>query len=360
MKLNQNGRNSKNLMDNMNSIKKDEVSKRTPLAELTKVNGVVRANSSTSLCKPITMSASKRKLEVYRDEPVAKRPKLIEQRFKFEGNISDVSEYSSDIFRNLFKSEEKTIPTHNYLLDNSSEYYLRSSMRSILVDWLVDVHANFKCLPETLLLAINIMDRFLSSNKVPVSKLQLVAVTSLFIACKYEEVKLPKITNFAYITDGAATVEDIRQAEINMLENLRFNINWPNPLNFLRRLSKLDDYNYELRDIAKFVLEFIMCTHYFVDCKPSFISAMAVYLSKQICDGAFNEDVNAIRWTERHTELSGGIDPDNNTKFKDSLQTIINEFRSPSSNTKSLLNKYKSKNRYGMLFRVQDWCLNYS
>lgn len=342
----------------MHNMNKKEESNRTPLAELSKVNGVVRPASSTYLCKPITMSSSKRKLEVYRDEP-AKKPKLLEQTFKFEDNINDVSEYSSEIFRNLFQSEDQTVPTHNYLTDDSSEYYLRSSMRSILIDWLIDVHANFKCLPETLLLAINILDRFFSSNKVPVSKLQLVAVTSLFIACKYEEVQLPKITNFAYITDGAATVEDIRQAEINILENLRFNINWPNPLNFLRRLSKLDDYNYELRDIAKFVLEFIMCTHYFVDYKPSFISAMAVYLSKQICDVNDDEDITAVRWTEQHTELSGGIDPENNIKFKKSLQTIIKEFGSPSSSTKSLLNKYKSKNRYGMLFRVQDWCLNY-
>jgi len=33
-------------------------------------------------------------------------------------------------------------------------------MRSILVDWLVDVHLKFKLSPETLFLAVNLMDRY--------------------------------------------------------------------------------------------------------------------------------------------------------------------------------------------------------
>ena len=115
-------------------------------------------------------------------------------------------------------------------------------MRTILVDWLVEVHEKFQCYAETLFLSINLMDRFLAKNKVTMNKLQLLAVTSLFIAAKFEEVNLPRLAEYAYITDGAASKNDIKNAEMFMLTSLEFNIGWPNPLNFLRRISKADDY----------------------------------------------------------------------------------------------------------------------
>lgn len=39
-------------------------------------------------------------------------------------------------------------------------------MRAILVDWLVDVHAKFKLLAETLYITVNLIDRYLERNKV--------------------------------------------------------------------------------------------------------------------------------------------------------------------------------------------------
>ena len=76
-------------------------------------------------------------------------------------------------------------------------------MRSILVDWLVDVHLKFKLLPETLFITINLIDRFLEKSKVTKTRLQLVGVTALFIASKYEEIYPPELKDFIYITDRA-------------------------------------------------------------------------------------------------------------------------------------------------------------
>ncbi|CAI6921525.1 ANM_collapsed_G0058540.mRNA.1.CDS.1 [Saccharomyces cerevisiae] len=73
-----------------------------------------------------------------------------------------VAEYSAEIFAFLYRRELETLPSHNYLLDKTSKYYLRPSMRTILVDWLVEVHEKFQCYPKTLFLSINLMDRFFS------------------------------------------------------------------------------------------------------------------------------------------------------------------------------------------------------
>jgi len=66
-------------------------------------------------------------------------------------------------------------------------------MRAILVDWLVEVHMKFNLVPETLFLCINVIDRYCEIVNVPRAKLQLVGVTALLIACKYEEIYPPEV-----------------------------------------------------------------------------------------------------------------------------------------------------------------------
>jgi len=80
---------------------------------------------------------------------------------------------------------------------------INDKMRSILIDWLIEVHLKFKLLPETLFITVNILDRYLEKSKVGKSRLQLVGVTALLIASKYEEIYPPELKDFVYITDKA-------------------------------------------------------------------------------------------------------------------------------------------------------------
>ena len=75
-------------------------------------------------------------------------------------------------------------------------------MRSILVDWLVEVCFKFKFQKETIFITINYIDRFLSKFNVNKKELQLVGVTALFIASKFQEIYPPNIKDFIYITDN--------------------------------------------------------------------------------------------------------------------------------------------------------------
>lgn len=76
-------------------------------------------------------------------------------------------------------------------------------MRAILVDWIIEVHLKFKLLPETLFVTVNLIDRYLSLVSVKRNNLQLVGVTAMFIASKYEEIYAPEVRDFVYITDNA-------------------------------------------------------------------------------------------------------------------------------------------------------------
>jgi cyclin B len=97
-------------------------------------------------------------------------------------------------------------------------------MRAILIDWLVEVHLKFKLVNESLFLTINLIDRFLEKEQVSRQKLQLVGVTAMLIACKYEEIYPPIVKDFVYITDNAYTKEEILSMERKILTTLDFNI----------------------------------------------------------------------------------------------------------------------------------------
>jgi hypothetical protein len=112
-------------------------------------------------------------------------------------------------------------------------------MRAILVDWLIEVHMKFKLLPETLFLTVELIDRFLAVEDITRKKLQLVGVTAMFIASKYEEIYAPEVNDFVYITDKAYTKQEILDMEYLMLVSLNFNITYPSSLRFLERYTKV-------------------------------------------------------------------------------------------------------------------------
>lgn len=149
------------------------------------------------------------------------------------------------------------------------------SMRGVLMDWLVQVHHRFALLPETLFLCVNYIDRFLSYKIVSLGKLQLVGATALLIAAKYEEITSPSIEEIIYMVDGGYTTDEVLKAERFMLMMLGYELGWPGPMSFLRRISKADDYQLETRTLAKYFLEVMIMDECFVATPPSFAAAGA-------------------------------------------------------------------------------------
>jgi len=114
--------------------------------------------------------------------------------YQYTGHVDDidahevdnplyVTDYVQDMYQHFRQQEIEKQVNPNYMLKQS---YINSKMRGILVDWLVEVHLRFKLVPETLYLCVSLIDRFLSKREVTRSKLQLVGVTCMFIASKYE------------------------------------------------------------------------------------------------------------------------------------------------------------------------------
>ena len=127
---------------------------------------------------------------------------------------------------------------------------------------------------------MNIIDRFLSARVVSLAKLQLVGITCMFLAAKVEEIVAPSAVNFLYCADSSYTEAEILQAEKYVLKTLEWNMGYPNPIHFLRRVSKSDEYNVQARTVAKYFLE-IECAEWgFIVAPPSLLAAASMWLAR--------------------------------------------------------------------------------
>ncbi len=169
------------------------------------------------------------------------------------------------------------MPNPNYMQTHKE---LSWRMRGILLDWLISVHARCRLNSETFHLCTNIMDRFMSLRVCSLVKFQLVGITCMFIAAKYEETVAPSASDFVTLTDGTYTEAQMFQAERYILKTLDYNLNHPNPMHFLRRISKADDYNVRVRTLGKYLLEIGCMEWRLLAAPPSLLAAAAMWLAR--------------------------------------------------------------------------------
>ena len=191
------------------------------------------------------------------------------------GETHFVPEYANDIFVYLRSKEKEDQAPADYL---SRTQYCTEDMRSILISWLMNVQVwiiifffifffffifsflylfyfifiyfpslssppppqvEFKLLTDTLFLAVSLVDRFLAKvTNVPKRKLQLIGVTAIFLACKYEETMMPTLDYFVSVAADEYTAEEILDMENEMLKVLEWNMSVTTAVYFLRRCSK--------------------------------------------------------------------------------------------------------------------------
>jgi len=189
------------------------------------------------------------------------------------------AEYASDIYRYLGSLEMKPelLVCDDYLVGCPTN----GKMRAVLIDWLVEVQQQFKLLQETLFLTVSIIDRFLTKvgKTVHKSQLQLVGVSAMLVASKFEEVYCPEVNDFVYITDNAYTEQEIRYTELRILNTLCFDFSKPISLTFLRRYSKAGDVDLLQHTLAKYTLEQAMLDYSMVAVRPSQMAAAVLHLS---------------------------------------------------------------------------------
>ena len=183
-------------------------------------------------------------------------------------------EYAGVLHDILYQTEQKLVPWCNYMVDRQPD--ITTNMRAILVDWLVEVSQEYKLHNETLYLSINYLDRFLCHQQVHRGRLQLVGITCLFIASKYEEMTPQTVDEFVYITDNTYNRADVLEMERNILVKLMFELTAVTSITFLRRYCKVLSLDAITCDLAAFLLELTLLDYFFMDARPSIVALGAV------------------------------------------------------------------------------------
>ncbi|KAH9790328.1 cyclin-B1-1 [Citrus sinensis] len=188
-----------------------------------------------------------------------------------------VVEYVDDIYK-FYKLTEDEGRVHDYM---DAQPEINAKMRSILVDWLTEVHRKFELMPETLYLTVHIVDRFLSKETIQRKELQLVGISAMLIACKYEEIWAPEVNDFVRISDSAYLREQVLAAEKAILRKLEWHLTVPTPYVFLVRYIKASVTDKEMENMVFFLAELGQMQYpTIVLYCPSMIAASAVYAAR--------------------------------------------------------------------------------
>lgn len=191
-----------------------------------------------------------------------------------------VSEYQPDIFSKLGRDEEDFCWVRPEYMEEQPD--LCAEDRAVAIDWLVEVQVKYKLRTETLFLAVNLIDRFLSMRKVARADLQLVVVCAMFIAAKFEEIDAPDIRDFVHMTQQACSRQAILNMEVKMLTALEFALCRPTVMHFLDRFQRANGCSETHRLLLEYFLQLALMDLKMTKYTPSQQVAAALLISSRL------------------------------------------------------------------------------
>jgi len=233
--------------------------------------GMSVMNTGNGLHKPVFMKQVPPNNNIGARQPT----EMIEEFNRYLGN------YAEDIHVIQKEDEEKHFKTRSWNCFKV-QTEITPQMRSILVDWLIEVTEEYGLTLNTLFLTVNYVDRILDNVPIPRIKLQLLGVTCMLIASKFEEIHAPMVEDFVYITDNTYSRADILRIELFSLNALNFSLTVCTIKNFLPRFLLISEVNdFRVIQLANYLAEITLPEyeihqHY----KPSLIAASIVCLAK--------------------------------------------------------------------------------
>ena len=226
-------------------------------------------------CKPLSPNHNKSSIKKEDSE------NMIPQYFITSSinNIQIPKDYLNVIYYNLLieeKENRKYFQAEYNYMNNQKE--INDQMRSILIDWIIDVHGKFGFCDETLYMTISIIDRYSSIKKITRNEYQCLGITALMIACKHEEINVPKVEDFIYITDNAYNKSEVFNMEIDILDKLNYNLLYPSPIKFFEYLSLHFGFDKKMHFLGKYLMETFLLDLISIKFKPSIISCACTYI----------------------------------------------------------------------------------
>ncbi|KAH6950996.1 cyclin-like protein [Ilyonectria sp. MPI-CAGE-AT-0026] len=190
-------------------------------------------------------------------------------------------EYLEDITQHRRRMENETLPNTSVI---NTQPDIQWFMRPYLIDFLVEAHAAFSLLPETLFLAVNLLDRYCSKRLVYKEHYQLVGCAALLISAKYSDKKshVPKIHRLITMCCGLYNVSMFIQMELHVLDTLEWVIGHPTADSFSQLLVEEEGEDQKVEHMAAYLREIALYHRDFVSTKPSIMARTSLALARAI------------------------------------------------------------------------------
>ncbi|CAN6689085.1 unnamed protein product [Malus baccata var. baccata] len=192
-------------------------------------------------------------------------------------NQLEVSDYVDEIYQYYWVSEAQNPPSENLL---SIQADITPHMRGILVNWLIEVHHKFELMQETLYLMVTLLDQYLSQVTIKKDDMQLVGLTALLLASKYEDFWHPRVKDLISISAETYTRAQVLGMEKAFLKKLKFRLNAPTPYVFMLRFLKAAQSETKLEHLAFYLIELCLVEYEALKFKPSLLCAAALYVAR--------------------------------------------------------------------------------
>ena len=196
-----------------------------------------------------------------------------------------VDDYGDDIFKYLKKNEKINVCDYSNkdIFKLQDKKYYNEKNRSIIYHWLVKNNHKWKLKDDTIYMAMNIMDRYISKYKSKNLEYQLIAISSYLIASKYEDIYPPYIDELSQICNYIYSNDDIIKKEYEILSGLNFDVLYNSSYKFLTFLhSVVDNQNMKLLYLAQFILEISLDNLDILEYSQSERALAALLVSKKI------------------------------------------------------------------------------
>ncbi|XP_041990370.1 putative cyclin-B3-1 isoform X2 [Salvia splendens] len=218
------------------------------------------------------MSRSKLLKECSKVTPLETLPDIYDDH-----NHLEVSDYVDDIYEYYWVMEAQNPSLKTYL---ETQKDIAPQMRGILINWLIEVHQRFELMEETLFLTVTLLDRYLSIDCIKKSEMQLVGLTALLLASKYEDFWHPRVTDLISISAESYTKDQMLKMEKTILKKLKFRLNQPTAYVFMLRFLKAAQSDTKLERFAFYLIELCLVEYEALNYKPSMLCASAIFVAR--------------------------------------------------------------------------------
>lgn len=169
--------------------------------------------------------------------------------------------------------------------------------RAAVIDLVMEIHRKYGLVPETLFVAVSIIDRYLGLRKEGLRRskdIEAIGIAALLIASKYEDIYPPALDEMIKMMSRPSTRKELLDLEYRMLKLLVFKITAPTSFRFLERFAATSAVYQNAMPLAQYIIELALYDFdIMTNLTPSEIASVALFTSA-------NFDIHSNTLTKKH------------------------------------------------------------